>query len=165
MTGKRRVISVVVSVVFTTLGCLDPIEPTPDSAPLSIAPGVAAVPVQSVGGSFSFAVSLQIINRGTRPVYVDAFYRRTEKLVDQKWKLAAESTPTDLFRAIAPNETLRLVYSVAYKSGTDHPLFDPVRGLYRVGLRAFYEPNGSSPTSAQPSYSSPFVLVDPNAGN
>ncbi len=109
---------------------------------------------------FSFSLPLTVKNIGTRPVYVDLFYRRTEKLVDQKWEVAAESTPTNLMRLFAPNESRRIEYVVSYKLGAGFRLLEQVRGVYRVGLRAFYGANQTDPISDLPSYSRSFVLVE-----
>lgn len=159
MTGKRRTLAAIGSLVALA-GCLEPVEPTPNSAPLSITPIVEATSVFKDGDSFAFSLPLTVKNVGTRTVYVDLFYRRTEKLVDQKWEVAAESTPTNLLRSFAPNESRRIEFIVVYKLDAGYPLLEQARGVYRVGLRAFYAANATDPISATPSYSKSFVLIE-----
>ena len=159
MTGKRRL---AFSTLLAVVGCLEPIEPAPDSA-LSISPQIEAVSIERQAYAYSFSLPLHVRNSGTRAVMIDLFYRRTEKLVDQKWQLAAESAPTNLSRVIGPNETTLIQYVVTYQRGTSYPLLEHVRGLYRVGLRGTYQDNGL-PLTPSPSYSQPFVVVDNDSG-
>lgn len=157
MTGRQLAIWLVVA----TTGCLETIEPTPNPAPLTITPLVEATTVVKQGDGFAYSLPLVVKNVGTRPVYVDVFYRRTEKLVNQKWQVAAESAPTIFLRQFAPNESRRIEYVVWYKPGAGNRLLEQVRGLYRVGLRAFYAADQTDPVSSTPSYSKSFVLVEP----
>ena len=157
--GKVRSIVFAVAIALVPVACLDPIEPTPESWPLWITPAVQAVTIQEVKNLYTISVSLRVRNNGERTVYVDLRYRETDKLKDQKWEVAAESAPSDLFRAIEPGQTQQILYVLSYPPGR-YPLLENVRGLYRVGLRAFYQSNGTSPIPAQPAYSSPFVLVE-----
>ena len=159
-TDKRRTVPFVIASLLALSACLEPIEPTPDSSPLSITPAVEAVSVEKVEQNvYSFSLSLRVRNTGTRNVYVDLFYRETDKLIDQKWEVAAESPGSNLFRLVGPGQTQQILHVVTYPPGR-YPLFDNVRGLYRVGLRAFYGPTGTDPIQAQPAYSTPFVLVE-----
>lgn len=113
------------------------------------------------GDGFAYSLPLVVKNVGTLPVYVDLFYRRTEKLVYQKWQVAAESSPTNFLRQFAPGEGRRIEYVVTYKPGTGYRLLEQVRGVYRVGLRAFYAADQTNPVSTTPSYSKSFVLIEP----
>lgn len=159
MTGKRRTLSAIGSLV-ALVGCLEPIEPTPNSAPLSITPMLEATSVIKGTDGFTFSLPLMVKNVGTSTVYVDLYYRRTEKLVDQKWEVAAESVPTSILRSFAPNESRRIEYIVVYKPGEAYPLLEQARGVYRVGLRAFYGNTATDPISPSPLYSKSFVLIE-----
>jgi len=159
LTGKRAIPFVVASLLAMS-GCLEPIEPTPDSTPLSITPAVEAVSVEKVQENvYSFSIALRVKNNGASNVYVDLFYRETDKLIDQKWEIAAENSASTFFRLVGPGQTQQILHVVTYSQGS-HPLLDRVRGVYRVGLRAFYAPNGTDPIPAQPAYSKPFVVVE-----
>lgn len=150
-----------IATLMATLGCLDSMEPAPASAQVSIFPlKEAALAVPSRTG-YTFSMTLIVTNTGSRTIYVDQIYRRTEKLVDQKWELAVESptAPVGLTRVIGPLQTQSMPYVVTYVPGTDFPLLEHMRGLYRVGLRMAYATDGSEPITGDAPYSRPFAVV------
>jgi hypothetical protein len=147
------------AIVFAPLACLDSIEPTPDSSPLSITPAVGAVPVKKLPNLSTITLSLRVQNRSDRVVYVDLLYRKTDKLIDQKWEVVAESPPSTIFRSIEPGQTQQILYVLSYEPGR-YPLLEKVRGVYRIGLRGFYDLNITEPLPSQPAYSTSFVIVE-----
>jgi len=159
LTGSRRTKLLAAAFAFVPVACLDSIEPTPDSSPLSITPAVGAVPVEKTPNLTTISLSLRVKNDSDRTVYVDLLYRKTDKLIDQKWEVAAESAPSTIFRSIAPGQTQQILYVLSYPPGR-YPLLEKVRGVYRVGLRAFYDLNITEPLPAQPAYSTSFVIVE-----
>ena len=160
-TGSRRAKLLAVVMAFAPAACLDSIEPTPDSSPLSITPAVGAVPVQKLPNLSTITLSLRVRNDGDRTVFVDLLYRKTDKLIDQKWEVAAESAGSFITRSVAPGQTQQILYVLSYPPGR-YPLLERARGVYRVGLKAFYDEGMTEPIPAQPAYSSSFVIVENN---
>ncbi len=147
--------------LLATLACLDSIEPTPQPTQISIVPQTGELVATSLKNGFTLSMQIFVRNNGGRTIYVDQFYRRTEKLVDQKWELAVESPAAPSFRTVGPSQTQSLPYVVTYLNGSRFTLLEHVRGLYRVGLRVSYSPNGAELFPAESSYSLPFVVIPP----
>jgi hypothetical protein len=147
--------------LLAALGCLEPLEPTPDSSPVVITPEAAAVSVKALSNGWSFSLPLRVRNTGSRVVYVDLTYRHTEKLIDQKWEHATQSPELGDWRAIPPSQTQTLGYLVTYvRSNSAPPLLEHARGLYRVGLHLSYSSSGSDLFPPENSYSRSFVVVE-----
>lgn len=166
MRGRRGLISQTSRAVtlLAAFGCLEPMEPTPDSAPVVITPRMESILVTKLASGWTFTLQLRVRNYGTRTVFVDLSYRVTEKLIDQKWKIAAFSPETRQLREIPPSQTQTISYAVTYVHGTVLPgtqagILEHARGLYRVGLRLFYSSNGSDPLPAENYYSRSFVVL------
>ena len=160
-TGTRRHLSKGAATIglLATLSCLDSIEPTPQPSQISVVPQKGELVTTPSSNGFTWSMQIFVRNNGTRNIYVDQIYRRTEKLVDQKWELAIESPMAPSFRTVAPSQTQSLPYVVSYFNGTNYPRLEHVRGLYRVGLRVSYQPNGNELFPAESSYSRPFVVI------
>jgi len=108
-------------------------------------------------------MELRIRNRGARDIYLDGDYRRLEKLVDQKWKLATQrdNFPFASVRVIRASQSITMSYVMVYVRGTspETVLLENLRGLYRVGLRLSLTPNGSDLFPLDESYSVPFSVT------
>ena len=147
----------------TTLGCLDTMEPTTVSQYVSIeslnASGVELALTNVV------TATIRIRNTGTQQVFIDTGYRRLEKLVDQRWEVANESvSPGNVFRANNPglgtNRVSTVSYSAVYdRSKGDTALLAHVRGVYRLGFRMAFAPDGSNMIALEETYSKPFAVV------
>jgi hypothetical protein len=100
-------------------------------------------------------------NKGTRAVYADSFYRRTEKLVNQKWEMAAEtpSGPIGFRTTIGPGQTVPLAYVVTYTAASHFTLLKHPRGLYRVRIDLSYAAGGQDRLPPEDSYSPPFTVI------
>jgi hypothetical protein len=147
--------------LLATVACLDSIEPTPRPAQISVVPSLGELVITPLASGFTWSMQVFVRNNGGRNIYVDQTYRRTEKLVDQKWELAIESPMSPSFRTVIPSQTQSLPYVVTYVNGSKSTLLEHVRGVYRVGLRVSYTPNGNELFPAESSYSLPFVVIPP----
>lgn len=163
LTDRSRWLLIVAAILLSTTSCLDPIEPTPTSTLVSIDPlNLSAVGLQSETTS-AFHIELRIRNRGSRDIYLDGDYRRLEKLVDQKWKLATErdNFPFSSVQLIRVSQGATISYAMVYTRGKspETVLLENLRGLYRVRLRLSLTPNGSEPLALDESYSRPFSVT------
>lgn len=147
-----------------SVSCLESVEPTPESTVLSIEPLTPYVRGVETATSSRFQMEFRIRNNSTRPVYLDLAYRRFEKLVDQKWELAAETTaaPFTAVRTIQPGVRISVVFSVVHTRGSSSQfeLIQHVRGLYRARLRLAYNPGGTDQLPLEDSYSLPFAVTE-----
>ena len=161
---RRRLWIVAVMSLMTTTSCLEPVEPTPTSTLLSIDPLNLYTRGSQTETNSTFHMELRIRNKGTRDIYLDGDYRRLEKLVDQKWKLATErdNFPFASVRVIRPSQSASVSYVMVYVRGTspETVLLENLRGLYRVGLRFSLTPNGSELFALDESYSVPFSVTN-----
>ena len=141
--------------------CLDTIEPTPISADVAIttvsADGRELDQRRLVGAGFS------IENTGTRRIYIDRNYFRLEKLVNQRWQLAAEQDgpfSTGLV-GLAPGRTVFTSKNFIHDPAAviQFPLIEHVRGLYRMRFRFSFTADGSELLPADESYSQPFGVT------
>jgi hypothetical protein len=150
--------------LLTTTSCMEPVEPTPTSTLLSIDPLNLYTSASQTETTSTFHMELRIRNRGARDIYLDGDYRRLEKLVDQKWKLATErdNFPFASVRVIRASQSASVSYVMVYVRGTspETVLLENVRGLYRVGFRLSLTPNGSEPFPLDESYSVPFSVTN-----
>jgi hypothetical protein len=144
------------------LGCLDAVEPTPTSSLVSITPVNRSTRGDENQSGVQFRIDIRIINRGSRPIFVDRLYGWTEKLVDQKWKLVVESTnaPFVSIRSIQPGGGNTITYLMQYVRGysPESLYLDRVRGLYRARLRLSYSASGTELLPPEESYSQPFAV-------
>jgi hypothetical protein len=144
------------------LGCLDAVEPTPTSSLVSITPVNRSTRGDENQSGVQFRIDIRIINRGSRPIFVDRLYGWTEKLVDQKWKLVVESTnaPFVSIRSIQPGGGITITYLMQYVRGysPESLYLDRVRGLYRARLRLSYSASGTELLPPEESYSQPFAV-------
>jgi hypothetical protein len=112
----------------------------------------------------TFQIELRIRNKGSHDIYLDGDYRRLEKLVDQKWKLATvrDNFPFASVRVIRASQSAMVSYAMVYVRGTspETVLLENLRGLYRVGLRLSLTPNGSELFPLEESYSAPFSVTN-----
>ena len=166
MHDSRRLLRLAAAGVscLLSVSCLESVEPTPESSMLSIEPLTPFVRGTEAATFSRFQMEFRIRNTGTRPVYLDPGYRRFEKLVDQKWELATESTnvPFATVRTIAPGVRISIVFIVTHVRGSSSQsdLIEHVRGLYRARLRLAYDPGGSDQLPLEDSYSRPFAVTE-----
>jgi hypothetical protein len=143
-------------------GCLDAVAPTPTSTLALITPASASTRGTQTPSTTRFAIDLRVRNTGSRTIFLDRNYGRTEKLVDQKWELAIETTspPFVSVRTIPPGQALTITYVMLYVRGAspESIYVEHVRGLYRARLRLSYNENGSDPLPVEASYSQPFAV-------
>lgn len=143
-------------------GCLDAIAPTPTSSLVAITPINRWTRGEESESGSRFFIELRIRNAGSRTIFLDRLYGRTEKLIDQKWELAIETTtpPFGTVRSIPPNQSITIGYLVQYVPGVspDSPYLEHLRGLYRVRLRLSYSSNGTDLLPPEDSYSQPFAV-------
>jgi len=165
MISKGRVTgrSAAILGIIAAIGCLEPLEPTPDSSPVMITPQSDVIPATDVAGGWTFTLPLRVTNTGSRTVYVDLSYRRTEKLIDQKWEIAVQTQSFGQWRAILPSQTQSIGYGVTYARATSGPptssaVLEHARGLYRVGLHLSYTLDGNELLPAENYYSRSFVV-------
>ena len=160
---RLRVASAIVSCMLS-VSCLESVEPTPASSILSIEPLTPFVRGLEAATFSRFQMEFRVRNDGTRPVYLDLGYRRFEKLVDQRWELATESTnaPFATVRTIAPGVRISILFVVTHVRGSQSQsdLIEHVRGLYRARLRLAYDPGGSDQIPLEDSYSRPFAVTE-----
>ena len=136
--------------------------PTPTSSVITITPTTRSIPgLESPAGN-RFTLEFRIRNTGSRPIYVDRVYGRTEKLIDQKWEMVMERIPPAFasVRVIPPGQSITFEHLVQYVRGVSpsSPYLEHIRGLYRARLRFSYLANGSEPLPSEESYSAPFVV-------
>jgi hypothetical protein len=159
----RRLWIVAVMSLVTTTSCMEPVEPTPTSTLLSIDPLNLYTTGSQTESNSTFHMELRIRNKGSRDIYLDGDYRRLEKLVDQRWKLATErdNFPFASVRVIRASQSVSIPYSMVYLRGSSPGtvLLENLRGLYRVGLRLSLTPNGSELFPLETSYSIPFSVT------
>ena len=165
MGDSRQLLRMAAAIVScaVSVSCLESVEPTPESTVLSIQPLTPYVRGVETAASSRFQMEFRIRNNGTRPVYLDLAYRRFEKLVDQRWELAAETTaaPFTAVRTIQPGVQISVVFSVVHTRGSSSfELIEHVRGLYRARLRLAYNPGGTDQMPVEDSYSLPFVVTE-----
>ena len=166
MHASRRLmrIAAVIAISVASVSCLESVEPTPVSTVLSIDPATTFVRGVEAATFSRIQVEFRIRNNTTRPVYLDLAYRRFEKLVDQKWELAVESTgnPFAAVRTIQPGVRISVVFSVVHNRGSvsESDLMEHVRGLYRTRLRLAYDTGGNDQIPVEDSYSTPFAVTN-----
>ena len=149
------------TVLLSSAACLDSIEPTPISPAVSIttvsADGRELDQRRLVGAGFS------IENTGTRRIYIDRNYFRLEKLVNQRWQLAAEQIGpfSPGLAGLAPGRTVFTSKNFIHDPAavTQFPLIEHVRGLYRMGFRISFTPDGNDLLPGEESYSQPFGVT------
>jgi len=163
LTDRRLWLPIVAAISLSTTSCLDSLEPTPTSTIFSIDPLNLYTAGSQTETTSSFHMELRIRNRGARDIYLDGDYRRLEKLVDQKWKLATQrdNFPFASVRVIRASQSITMSYVMVYVRGTspETVLLENLRGLYRVGLRLSLTPNGSDLFPLDESYSVPFSVT------
>ncbi|HEX6573534.1 MAG TPA: hypothetical protein VF042_01070 [Gemmatimonadaceae bacterium] len=146
--------------LISSTGCLDVIEPTPVSSSVEIV--AAKTSGFELTATNFISASFQITNTGTRALYVDTKYRRLEKLVNQRWELVDEQSPTSLAfsSSLPPNRRIVASYSLVHdrngRSGS--PLLEHVRGLYRLRFRIALIATGTELLPEEESYSQPFAV-------
>jgi len=164
LTGSYSRIAALAAIVFCTAtsGCLESVDPTPTSEIVTIVPLTASTGGTERETETFFAIEVRIRNKSSRTIYFDRAYARTEKLIDQKWEMARETTapPFSNVRTIGPSQSLNAAFEVRYRRdevpASIH--LEHIRGLYRLRLRFSYTSNGSDPIPAEESYSRPFVV-------
>jgi hypothetical protein len=148
--------------IVATAGCMESMAPTPVSSNVSITPVNPATRGDETQTGSRFAMRMTIRNTGTRTIYLDRLYSRTEKLVDQRWELAIESTltPFGAVRTIGPGQSFALDFVMLYVRGQSIPssYLEHPRGLYRVRFRFSFTANGSELLPPEESYSQPFAV-------
>jgi hypothetical protein len=141
---------------------MDAVAPTPVSSTVSITPVTRSTRGDANDSGARFIIDLRIRNTGSRTIFLDRLYGRTEKLIDQKWEFATETT-TPAFgsvRAIGAGQSFTLTYQMLYVKGRTPPSIhlEHIRGLYRARLRFSFTSSGSDPFPAEESYSQPFAV-------
>ena len=143
-------------------GCLDAVAPTPVSTVVSITPLDRSTRGNESDGGTRFHIEIRIRNIGSRTIFLDRLYARTEKLVDQEWELALETAgpPFGSIRTIPAGQSFTLTYSVSYVRATSPKLvhLEHVRGLYRARFRMAFTSNGTDILAPEDSYSRPFAV-------
>ena len=150
--------------ILSSMSCMEAIEPTPESTLLSIDPADGSVRGTQSDSMTRFLMPLVIRNKGSRAIYLDLGYRRTEKLIDQKWELAAETANGNFasIRLLNPGRTVTIDLVVVFRRGSPPaaPLLEHIRGLYRARLRFSYTGNGTDLLPVDDSYSQPFAVTE-----
>ena len=148
------------TVLLSSSACLDTLEPTPTSAAVAIttisADGRELDRRRLVGAGFV------IENTGTRRIFIDRNYFRLEKLVNQRWELAAEQDGpfTTTLAGLGPGRTAFTSKNFVHDpAGTEFPLIEHVRGLYRMRFRISFKGDGTELLPAEESYSRPFSVT------
>jgi len=146
----------------TLIACLDTAAPTPASTLVSVSPARSWVRANETQAGIRFVIDLEIRNTGSTRIYLDRGYGRTEKLIDQKWKVVLErsATPFTTVRSIEAGQLTVVSYVVEYVRGVspESVYLARARGLYRAGLRFAFAADGTTPLPAEESYSKPFVV-------
>lgn len=146
----------------TLTACLEPAAPTPASTLVSVSPARSWVRANETTTHLRFVIDLEIRNTGSTRIYLDRAYARTEKLIDQKWKVVLETAPAPftIVRTIEPGQLTVVSYVVDYVRGVspESVYLARARGLYRAGLRFAFAADGTNPLPAEESYSKPFVV-------
>jgi hypothetical protein len=120
---------------------------------------------QQTNTGSSFHMEFRVVNTGSRNVFVDTDYMRTEKLVNQKWEVAAErmpsTSPFSSSRMLRPNQSTVLSVAVFYVPGSSpaSTLLANLRGLYRTRFRMSFAANGAELLAPEDSYSAPFSVT------
>ena len=166
LASRLRVLAVALCAV-SAVSCLEPAEPTPVSTLVSIDPLDSYARGHQTDAASSFHMEFRVQNTGSRNVFIDTGYTRTEKLVNQKWELAAERVPSgnpfSSSRMLRPNQSTVLSVDVNDFPGTSpaSTLLRNLRGLYRTRFRMSFTPNGTELLAPEDSYSAPFsVTID-----
>lgn len=111
----------------------------------------------------TFHMEFRVRNIGSRNLFLDTDYMRTEKLVNQKWELATERAAAPFFasRVLGPGQSTVVSISVAYTRGTspESILLSHLRGLYRARFRLSFASNGTELLAPEDSYSAPFAVT------
>jgi len=143
-------------------GCLDAVAPTPTSTVVSITPLVRSTRGNEDDSGSRFNIEIRIRNLGSRTIFLDRLYARTEKLVDQKWELALETDrpPFGSIRAIPAGQSFTLTYAVTYIRAVAPRRIhlEHVRGLYRARFRMSFSANEAELLPPGDSYSRPFAV-------
>ena len=150
-----------ITALLSSSACLDTLEPTPTSTAVAIttlsADGRELDQRRLVGAGFSLE------NTGTRRIFIDRNYFRLEKLVNQRWKLAAEQDGpfNPALTGLAPGRTTFTSKNFVHDPAavTQFPLIEHVRGLYRMRFRISFTSNGTELLPAEESYSQPFSVT------
>jgi hypothetical protein len=146
----------------SAIACLDAVAPTPTSTSVTITPVNRSTRGSESGAASKFQMDFRVRNTGSRTIFLDRIYTRTEKLVDQEWELATETTgaPFASVRTLLPNQSTTFSYGVNYVRDTS-PFamhLEHIRGLYRVRLRFSFASAGIDPLPPEESYSQPFAV-------
>ncbi|HKY97791.1 MAG TPA: hypothetical protein VJL35_08030 [Gemmatimonadaceae bacterium] len=147
--------------MLSSSACLDTIEPTATS------PAVAITTVSADGRELDqrrlVGAGFAIENTGTRRIYIDRNYFRLEKLVNQRWELAAQDIGpfSPGLAGLAPGRTTFTSKNFIHDPAgvTPLPMIEHVRGLYRMGFRISFAPDGTDLLPADESYSQPFGVT------
>lgn len=160
----RRLIAITLAFVAapSAVACLDAVAPTPTSTSVTITPVNRSTRGSEDGGVSEFQMDFRVRNTGSRTIFLDRIYTRTEKLIDQEWELATETTGTPFasVRTLLPNQSTTFSYRVNYVRDTS-PFalhLEHIRGLYRVRLRFSFASGGIDPLPPEESYSQPFAV-------
>jgi hypothetical protein len=141
---------------------MDAVAPTPVSSSVSITPVTRSTHGDANDAGARFAIDLRIRNTGSRTIFFDRLYGRTEKLIDQQWEFATESTAPAFgsVRTITPGQSLTFTFQMLYVSGKSPPstYLEHIRGLYRARLRFSFTSTGSELFPPEESYSQPFAV-------
>jgi hypothetical protein len=144
--------------------CLEPLEPTPVSQLVTIAPVSPFTRGFETEIMTRFEINIGLQNHGTRTIYLDGAYYRLEKLVDQKWVVARETTASSFqaVRTILPGQRVTRSYVILYNrvTASDDVLLSHVRGLYRLHFRLAFNSGGAEELPQQDSYSQPFAVLE-----
>ena len=150
-----------VTALLSSVACLDTLEPTATSAAVTIttlsADGRELDQRRLVGAGFS------IENTGTRRIYIDRNYFRLEKLVNQRWQLAAEQTGpfSPGLTGLAPGRSTFTSKNFIHDPAAviQFPMIEHIRGLYRMGFRISFTVDGKELLPAEETYSRPFAVT------
>ena len=146
----------------TVTGCLDAVAPTPTSAVVSITPVNRSTRGDENELGSRFNIDIRIRNLGSRTIFLDRLYARTEKLIDQEWELALEPDRPVFgsIRTIQPGQSFTLTYSVFYVRATmpRSVHLEHVRGLYRARFRLSFTASDAELLAPEDSYSQPFAV-------
>ena len=157
-----RVAAIAITAVAAA-SCLEPAAPTPVSTLVSIDPLNAFTRGQQTELVSTFHMEFRVLNIGSRNLFLDTDYMRTEKLVNQNWELAAERAASAFFasRMLRPGQSTVVSISVVYTRGTspESLLLSHLRGLYRARFRLSFTSNGTELLAPEDSYSAPFSVT------
>ena len=153
---------VVFAIVSLAAACLDAVAPTPVSASVTITPVNKFVRGKESVDASGFDMDFRVRNTGSQTIFLDRIYARTEKLIDQDWEVAIETTgaPFTSVRTLVPNQITTFSYRVIYLRASSPALvhLEHIRGLYRARLRLSFTSNGSDILPPEESYSQPFAV-------